>query len=109
MNKEEILDTDSMGEAKKKRAGNRSVRLFEMAGDQIETQFVKLYDHLWDNQHNTPQEMFDRRGARAERLVKTLERMETIIKGLDTDYEKVGHPFEITVNGDGTITVGDAV
>lgn len=65
---------------------------------------------LWQTEGSiTPQSIIDELGTDAAELFTVSESLKQFIQTLDPDWVPTPRPFEITINPDGTATVGDPV
>lgn len=67
------------------------------------------FNLIWHNPKASPQEMINAFGNEAVQLFILSRTNEEQIKAINPDWEYLVPPYEVTLNEDGTVTIGDLI
>jgi hypothetical protein len=97
----------------------KAQRLTELRNDMAKSNRIMLerlqetlesgFDTVWNNEEFTPTEILDSYGTDAVQLFQASAALQTVIAQLDPEFAPLATPNEVTVNPDGTVTVGDPI
>lgn len=74
--------------------------------NQLVSQFNNLFNQVWNNHTLTPQQVFDAFGTNAAVLVSVSYNTGILLNALSPGVVNSNPPHSLTINSDGTVTVG---
>ena len=75
----------------------------------MKQEHARIFNLLWNNPKATPQEILDEYGTDAAALFSFSSQIQTMATAIDSGFVALVPPYNYTVNGDGTVTVGDLI
>ncbi len=75
----------------------------------MKQEHARIFNMLWNNPKATPQEILDEYGIEAAELFAFSLQIQTMATSIDPGYVALVPPYEYTINGDGTVTVGEKI
>lgn len=75
----------------------------------MKSEHARIFNLLWNNPKATPQEILDEYGTDAAALFSFSAEIQTMATAIDPGYVRLVSPYEFTINGDGTVTVGEKI
>ena len=76
----------------------------------IKNQYADIFKKVWNSPRGfTPQEIFDEFNTEAKDLLIFSAQVQNLLKAVDPSYEVPPRPNEITINQNGTVSVGNSI
>jgi len=99
----------SVAERQARVAQNIRIQTFRFFTD-IKKRYETLFNIVWDNPLIlTPQEVLDGMGTNAVELFQYSDIMRSMLMQVDASYTPPQVPNQVSINPDGTVTVGDPI
>ena len=74
----------------------------------LKMQHTTLFNNIWNNNTFTPAEIVAQYGTDAAALFEVSYSMQQLLKQIDPTYVILEAPLPVTINADGTVTLGTA-
>lgn len=88
---------------------NKIKQSLKVSQERHEADQKTAFDRIWNNPSFTPQELIAGFGTDAAELFVKSVTNEMCIKQINPSWKMMSSPYEVTLNQDGTVTVGECI